>query len=205
MHGPRIRGSSPKCSETKYASQWRLRRRYANKEQESCQTHFRLRQDVPNTETLQDETQLGKMHVQCQLGKVPRLFGNPQRGRGQPRKDPRLLRCPKANQPKGISETDRNDWCAQHVNIKVLRQMPPIFQCLEEVYGFQWNEECDVALADLKAYLGNPPTISIPGPYEQLYLYLSSSFWAVSTTLVRDDDGVRRLVYYVSKIFVGAE
>ena len=50
----------------------------------------------------------------------------------------------------------------------------PFFKALKKSKVFVWDEECDKALVDLKKYLNNPPLISIPNPYEQLFVYLSS-------------------------------
>lgn len=51
----------------------------------------------------------------------------------------------------------------------------------------------------------NPSLLSSPMSRETLYLYLAISDAAVSTTLVRDDNDVQRLIYYMSKALQGAE
>ena len=56
----------------------------------------------------------------------------------------------------------------------------PLFKDLKKTKAFEWTEECDSALTDLKAYLGSPPLISIPRPNETIFVYLSSSSKAVS-------------------------
>ena len=65
----------------------------------------------------------------------------------------------------------------------------PLFKALKKTKTFEWTEECDNALSDLKAYLGSPPLISIPKPNETIFVYLSSSLKAVSAALIRDDEG----------------
>ena len=42
-------------------------------------------------------------------------------------------------------------------------------------------------------------------PGEELYLYIAVSQAAISATLVREEEGAQRLVYFVSKAFRGAE
>ncbi|GMP35221.1 hypothetical protein CsSME_00007760 [Camellia sinensis var. sinensis] len=48
---------------------------------------------------------------------------------------------------------------------------------------FFWDDECDRALADLKAYLSSAPILVTPKPGEELYLYLAVSQHAVSVVL----------------------
>lgn len=70
---------------------------------------------------------------------------------------------------------------------------------------FIWDKECVRALANLKSYLNNLPLISIPLPYKQIFGYISSSVKAVSAALIKEDEGVQKLVYYVSKRLIGTE
>jgi len=57
----------------------------------------------------------------------------------------------------------------------------------------------------LKEYLTNPPLLSRPTEGEILYLYLAVSPSAVSSTLVREDSGIQKPVYFTSKALHGAE
>ncbi|XP_028058581.1 uncharacterized protein LOC114262423 [Camellia sinensis] len=50
---------------------------------------------------------------------------------------------------------------------------------------FFWDDECDRALADRKAYLSSAPILVTPQPGEELYLYLPVSQHAISAVLVR--------------------
>ncbi|XP_028061817.1 uncharacterized protein LOC114265248 [Camellia sinensis] len=70
---------------------------------------------------------------------------------------------------------------------------------------FFWDDECDRALADLKAYLSSAPILVTPQPGEELYLYLAVSQHAVSAVLVRAK-GIQHLpIFYVSKTLLPAE
>lgn len=77
------------------------------------------------------------------------------------------------------------------------------FQPLKSGKQLKWTEECDKTLADLKEYLVNPPLISIPKPYEQLYLHLSTSSKSINAALIRDEDMIQKPFYHVSKSLVG--
>jgi hypothetical protein len=79
----------------------------------------------------------------------------------------------------------------------------PFFKILRK--AFIWSEECEEAFAKLKEYLMKPPLLSRPLEGEILYLYLAVSPSTVSSTLVREETGVQRPVYFTSKALHGAE
>ena len=57
----------------------------------------------------------------------------------------------------------------------------------------------------MKEYLGNPHLLSQLVEGEALYLYLAVSPSAISSTLIREEQGVHRLVYFTSTALHGAE
>ena len=71
--------------------------------------------------------------------------------------------------------------------------------------GFEWSEECTVAFQQLKEYLSRPPIMSSPVANEVLYAYTAVATHAVSLVLIREDNGLQRPVYYVSKSLHEAE
>ncbi|KAL0298436.1 UNVERIFIED_CONTAM: hypothetical protein Sradi_6503400 [Sesamum radiatum] len=81
----------------------------------------------------------------------------------------------------------------------------PFFKTLRKVKDFEWSEECQQAFGEVKAYLAKLPLLvkSIPG--DTLYLYISSTSQAVSSVLVREEDGAQTTIYYVSKVLNVAE
>ena len=70
---------------------------------------------------------------------------------------------------------------------KVTNKCLPFFHTLRK--SFEWTDECQKAFEDLKKYLSSPPLLSLSKPSEELYLYLAVSQVAVSTALVREEDG----------------
>ena len=58
---------------------------------------------------------------------------------------------------------------------------------------------------NLKAYLSSPPLLNPSKPGEELYLYLVVSQATVIATLVREEDGSQRPVYFTSRALQGAE
>ena len=79
----------------------------------------------------------------------------------------------------------------------------PFFKTLKQ--AFTWMEECEKAFQELKHYLSNPPLLSPSKEGEDLYLYLAMSTTVVSVSLIREEDGMQLLVYYVSQAFQGVE
>ena len=79
----------------------------------------------------------------------------------------------------------------------------PFFRVLRK--SFEWTDECQKEFDDLKKYLSSPPLLSLSMPGEELYLYIAVSQVEVSATLVRDEGGSQRPVYFISKAFRRAE
>ena len=77
-------------------------------------------------------------------------------------------------------------------------------QCAKE-RRFEWTPECEQAFIELKAYFMSQPLLSTPTTGEELFLYLAVSESAVSSALIREQDGVQLPVYYMSRAFRGAE
>ncbi|KAK3014804.1 hypothetical protein RJ639_009135 [Escallonia herrerae] len=70
---------------------------------------------------------------------------------------------------------------------------------------FEWTEECQKSFEDLKRYLSSPPFLTKPVTGKDLFLYLSISEVAVSTVLIRKEEGKQRPVYYISKVLQDVE
>ena len=71
--------------------------------------------------------------------------------------------------------------------------------------AFEWTDECQQVFEDLKVYLASAPLLSPSKPGEELYLYLTVSPHAVSSTLIRKEEKVQKPVYYTSKALRGVE
>ena len=79
----------------------------------------------------------------------------------------------------------------------------PFFRTLKK--SFEWTTECQQSFEELKAYLSSPQLLSPSQPGEELFLYLAVSPVAVSTTLVREEERVQKLVYYASRALRSAK
>jgi hypothetical protein len=82
----------------------------------------------------------------------------------------------------------------------------PFFKLLKRSDKFQWTEEVDLVLEELKTFLTSPPVMVPPKPKETLLLYISTSMQVVNVVLVakRPEEGhqypVQRPIYYVSEV-----
>ena len=81
----------------------------------------------------------------------------------------------------------------------------PFYLLINKWKGFEWSEECSVAFQQLKDYFSRPPIMSSPGADEVLSAYIAMATHAVSLVLIREDNGLQRPVYYVSKSLYEAE
>ncbi|KAL0448589.1 UNVERIFIED_CONTAM: hypothetical protein Slati_1415300 [Sesamum latifolium] len=81
----------------------------------------------------------------------------------------------------------------------------PFFKMLRKVEDFQWIEEREQALKELKQYLTTSLLLANPKVGELLYLYLAVSDDAISSVLAREELGKQGPVYYISRMLQGAE
>ena len=68
-----------------------------------------------------------------------------------------------------------------------------------------WNDKCEHAFKALKEYLGKPPLLTKPVEGEPIFLYLVVSEYAISGELIREEQKVQWLVYYISKCLIDTE
>ena len=81
----------------------------------------------------------------------------------------------------------------------------PFYLLINKWKGFEWTKDCVVAFQQLKEYISRPPIMSSPEADEVLYAYIVVAHHAVSLVLIRDDNGLQKPVYYVSKSLHEAE
>ncbi|GAU32075.1 hypothetical protein TSUD_53430 [Trifolium subterraneum] len=79
------------------------------------------------------------------------------------------------------------------------------FATLKSGERFTWSDKCEVAFQQLKVFLASPPILTRPQLGSPLYLYIAVSENSMSSALVQDIKGEERPVYFVSRIFRGAE
>ena len=70
---------------------------------------------------------------------------------------------------------------------------------------FEWGEEKSQAFKELKEHLHILPTLARLVTGETLYLYISTTQRTVSATLIKEENKVQLLIYFVSKVLLDAE
>jgi hypothetical protein len=82
----------------------------------------------------------------------------------------------------------------------------PFFKLLKCQDKFQWMEEAERALQDLKQHLQSPPVLTAPLPGEDLLLYIAAKPHVINSAIIveRSEEGhafgVWRPVYFVSEV-----
>ncbi|KAK3030892.1 hypothetical protein RJ639_037242 [Escallonia herrerae] len=76
----------------------------------------------------------------------------------------------------------------------------PFFKAIRKAKKIAWTDDGQKSFEELKSYLSSPPLLLKPFLREDLFLYLSVTEVAVSAVLVREEDGVQKPIYYVSKV-----
>ena len=79
----------------------------------------------------------------------------------------------------------------------------PFFKTLKK--AFTWMDKCQQAFEELKKYQTTPPLLSPFKQREELYLYLAILLMAISSALVREEDGRQLPIYYTSQALRGAK
>ncbi|XP_074323812.1 uncharacterized protein LOC141660721 [Apium graveolens] len=68
-----------------------------------------------------------------------------------------------------------------------------------------WTPDCQTTFEEVKRHLMNLPILSKAKPGEPLYLYIAAGERAVSSALIREENGTQTPVYYVSQVLKDAE
>ena len=108
--------------------------------------------------------------------------------------------------PKNIKEVQSlTGWIAALNKFvsKVTDKCLPFFKIFRK--AFEWTDQCQKAIQDLKVYLTTTPLLSPSIPSEELYLYLAVSPHVVSSALIREEGKVQKPVYYTSRALRGVE
>ena len=89
---------------------------------------------------------------------------------------------------KEVKSLTRKVAALNRFNSKATDKCMVFFKTLKK--AFQWNDECEEALAKLKEYLTKPPLLSPLVMGEKLFLYLAVSNTAISSTLIKEEGNI---------------
>ncbi|GJU28626.1 reverse transcriptase domain-containing protein [Tanacetum coccineum] len=91
---------------------------------------------------------------------------------------------------------------------KSMEKYLPLFKTLKKCIkksDFHWTPEAEQAFKQLKQYLAKLPMLVAPKPKEELIMYLSASYGAISAVLMIERDTVQTPVYFVSRALQAPE
>ncbi|GJY19149.1 reverse transcriptase domain-containing protein [Tanacetum coccineum] len=91
---------------------------------------------------------------------------------------------------------------------KLAEKSLPLFKTLKKCIkksDFHWTSEAEQAFKQLKQHLSELPLLVAPKPKEELIVYLSASYGAVSEVLMTERGTVEMSVYFISRALQGPE
>jgi len=71
--------------------------------------------------------------------------------------------------------------------------------------NFEWTPECEDPFSKIKSFLSRPPILHHPTTSAIMFLYPSISDNTMSSILVQDSDSGEKPIYFINKVFLGAE
>ena len=89
--------------------------------------------------------------------------------------------------------------------LKSSEKCHPFFELMKKGKRLRWLEECETTFQQLKAYLANVPTLAKPLVGDVLLIYLVVLNYSTSSVMVKEEDEVQQLVYYMSRSLTGAK
>jgi ribonuclease HI len=111
--------------------------------------------------------------------------------------------------PATIKDVQNLTGCMATVNRFISRlgeRGLPFFKLLKRQDKFQWTEEAERALQDLKQHLQSPPVLTAPLLGEDLLLYIAATTHVVSSAIIVERSkeghafGVQRPMYFISEV-----
>nr|GEW02415.1 reverse transcriptase domain-containing protein [Tanacetum cinerariifolium] len=84
----------------------------------------------------------------------------------------------------------------------------PLFQTLKKCIkksDFRWTAEAEQAFKQLKQHLSELPLLVVPKPHEELIMYLSATYGAVSAVLMTERGTTQTPIYFISRALQGPE
>ncbi|GJV93078.1 reverse transcriptase domain-containing protein [Tanacetum coccineum] len=91
---------------------------------------------------------------------------------------------------------------------KSAKRSLPLFKTLKKCIkksDFHWTPEAEQAVKQLKQHLSELPMLVAPKPKEELIVYLSATYGAISAVLMTERGTVQTLVYFISRTLQGPE
>ena len=127
------------------------------------------------------------MCIQCQSRKVPRFHDLTERNRSESEKDRSDYQNETFNDIERTAKLNGRITALGRFMSCSVKKCLPFFRAMKNAKKFEWNDDCQKALGEIKKFLTSPPLLSRPTPGETLYLYLSVGNEFIASVLIRED------------------
>nr|GEZ34825.1 reverse transcriptase domain-containing protein [Tanacetum cinerariifolium] len=87
---------------------------------------------------------------------------------------------------------------------KISAAVSDLKKCIKKS-GFRWTAEAEQAFQQLKQHLSELPLLVAPNPQEELIMYLSATYEAVSAVLMTKRGTTQSPIYFISRALQGPE
>nr|ABA97323.1 retrotransposon protein, putative, Ty3-gypsy subclass [Oryza sativa Japonica Group] len=104
--------------------------------------------------------------------------------------------------PTRLNKVQRLTRCMASLSCFVTRmgeRGQPFFALLKKPDKFEWTQEAENAFIALRHYLSNPPILVAPQLDKELFLYIATMSYFVSTVIVIEKERVQHPVHYISE------
>ena len=82
----------------------------------------------------------------------------------------------------------------------------PFTNLMKKGLFFVWDDACQKAFENIKAYLTKPPILASTVSGKSFLLYVRAMDHSLGTLLTqKNDEGVEQAIYYLSRTLIGAE
>nr|GEV27653.1 reverse transcriptase domain-containing protein [Tanacetum cinerariifolium] len=96
----------------------------------------------------------------------------------------------------------------EQIPLKLAKKSLPLFQTLKKCIkksDFHWTAEAEQAFKQRKQHLSELPLLVAPKPKEELIIYLSATYGAISAVLMTERGMVQMPIYFISRALQGPE
>ncbi|GJV65499.1 reverse transcriptase domain-containing protein [Tanacetum coccineum] len=148
------------------------------------------------------------MHVRSCRMSIPGIHNYPGRDKAVSKKTDAILQLPSPRTIKEVQSLNRKLASLNRFLSKSAEKSLPLFKTLKKCIkksDFHWTPEADQAFKHLKQHLSQLPLLVAPKPREELIMYLSASFGAISAVLMTERGTVQTPVYFISRGLQGPE
>nr|GEU95136.1 reverse transcriptase domain-containing protein [Tanacetum cinerariifolium] len=103
-----------------------------------------------------------------------------------------------------VDFTDQNRACPQDCYPLPEIDWKTLKKCIKKS-DFRWTAEAEQAFQQLKQHLSDLPLLVAPNPQEELSMYLSATYGAVSAVLMTERGTTQTPIYFISRALQGPE